>query len=131
MDVVKAVYLKPEERLASVRKEWHTRKRNGKSACYVIQDRCGKLLLVAQKLPVASSFINSNLVSPNEQWAKVTTNGLWEITNQTGGRVGGWHKGRFRVISVELEEASTFFESMRPSHEAAAVLGDSACYHIE
>ena len=126
-----AVYLKPGERLSAVRKEWHTRKRGGKDNCYVIVDRFGKLLLLTQKLPVASSFINSHLISPNEPCTKVTTNGLWEIIDQTGGRVGGWHKGRFRVMSVTLDQATSCFESMRPNHEEAAVVGDSACYQIK
>ena len=128
---VEAVYLRPSERLAGVRKEWHTRKRAGKDSCYVIVDRFGKLLLLTQKLPVASSFINSHLISPNEPWTKVTTNGLWEIINQKGGRVDGWHKGRFRVMSVELDKATSCFESMRPNHEEAAVIGESTCYEIE
>jgi hypothetical protein len=128
---VEAVYLKPDQRLAGVRKEWHTRRRDGKVSCYVILDRFGKLLLLTQKLPVASSFINRTLVDPKEPWTKVTTNGLWEIIDQTGGRVGGWHKGRFRVMSVELDKATKCFESMRNSYADAAVIGESACYQIE
>ena len=128
---VQAVYLKPDQRLAGVSKEWHTRKRNGKVSCYVILDRFGKLLLMTQKLPVASSFINSTLVDPQEPWTKVTTNGLWEIIDQTGGRVGGWHKGRFRVMSVKLDDATSCFEAMRTSHEEAVVIGESGCYQIQ
>lgn len=125
------MYLKPDERLAGVRKEKHTRMRDGRASCYVILDRYGKVLVLTQKLPVASSFINSTLVNPSEQWSRVTTNGLWEIINQTGGRVGGWHKGRFRVMAVELDKATSCFESLRPNHETAAVLGETACYQIE
>ena len=128
---VEALYLKPDQRLAGVRKERHTRKRDGKANCYVILDRFGKLLLLTQKLPVASSFINSTLVDPQEPWTKVTTNGLWEIIDKRGGRVGGWHKGRFRVMSVELDRVTSRFESMRLSYEDAAVLGESSCYNIE
>jgi hypothetical protein len=61
-----AVHLKPGERLSAVRKEWHTRKRAGKDSCYILVDRFGKLLLLTQKLPVASSFIITHLISPNE-----------------------------------------------------------------
>ena len=104
---VETLYLKPCQRLVGVRKEWHTRKREGKEICYIVEDRCGKIALLTQKLPLVSAFINSNLVPPREPWTRVTTTGLWEILNQTGGRVGGWHKGRWRVVSVEIEKATT------------------------
>ena len=54
---------------------------------------------------------------------RVNTVGLWEIINQTSGRVGGWHKGRFRVMSIDLESAPERFEEARRKHEQAAVIG--------
>jgi hypothetical protein len=126
-----AVFLHPWERLTGVTKEWHTRKRNGRDMCYVIVDRSGKVALLTQKLLVASDFINANLVDPDEPWSRVTTTGLWEILDQTSGRVGGWHKGRFRVISVDLKNATACFEAVRSSHERSAVIGEPRCYCID
>ena len=125
------MYLQPTQRLAGVRKEWHARKKGGKDICYVLLDRRGKIALLTQKLPAATDFINTHLVDPvNEPWAKVNTVGLWEIVNQTGGRVGGWHKGRWRVQTVDLESATATFEAMRRDHESAAVIGVPTCYQV-
>ena len=130
MAAMRAVFLKPSQRLAGVQKERHARKRDGKDIAYVIFDRCGKIALLTQKLPAVTEFINTHLVSPDEPWAKVNTVGLWEILNQTGGRVGGWHKGRWRVQTVDLESATATFEAMRRDHESAAVIGVPTCYQV-
>jgi hypothetical protein len=124
------MYLKSSQRLAGVSKEWHTRKKDGKAIAYVILDRCGKIALLTQKLPAVSEFINTHLVDPDEPWARVNTVGMWEILNQTGGRVGGFHKGRWRVMSVDLEQATTAFEAARRVHEEAAVIGVPSCYDV-
>ena len=123
-------YLQPDQHLVGVTKEWHTRKKDGKNIAYLILDRSGKIALLTQKLPAVAEFINDNLVHPNEPWAKVNTVGMWEILNQTGGRVGGFHKNRWRVVSVDLENASSTFEAARIDHETAAVIGTSACYEV-
>ena len=131
MGAIKAtqtMHLKPSQRLAGGRKEWHTRKRNGADVCYLILDRCGKVALLTQKLPLVSAFINANLVAPEEPWTRVNTTGMWEILNQTGGRMGGWHKGRWRVLSVELDQAPARFETVRREHADAVVIGTPECY---
>ena len=124
------IYLGPSQQLAGVRKERHARKKDGKDVCYLIVDRLGKMALLSQKLKTASDFINRQLVDPDEPWTRVNTVGLWEILNRTDGRVGGWHKGRFRVASVDLESAPARFAEARRSHERAAVLGVPACYEV-
>ena len=87
-----AIYLNRSQHLIGIRKERHTRgKKDGKDMCYLILDRMGKIALCSQKLTAVSEFINSNLINPDEPWTKVNAVGLWEILNQTGGRVGGWH----------------------------------------
>ena len=126
-----AIYLNQSQHLTGIRKERHTRsKKDGKDMCYLISDKMGKIALCSQKLTAVTEFINSNLVHPDEPWSKVNVVGLWEILNQTGGRVGGWHKGRFRVMSVDLESAPEMFEEARLAHEQAAVIGVPACYRV-
>lgn len=126
-----AMYLNSTQHLRACRKERHARsKKDGKAVCYVITDRMGKVALCSQKLAAVADFINRTLVSPDEPWTRVNLVGLWEILNKTGGRVGGWHKGRFRVMSVDLESAPETFEAARREHEHAAVIGVPACYRV-
>ena len=125
------MYLDKSQHLAAIQKERHTRtKKDGKDICYLIIDRMGKIALCSQKLTAVTEFINTNLVNPDEPWTRVNVVGMWEILNQTGGRVGGWHKGRFRVMSVDLESAPEKFEEARREHEQAAVIGVPACYQV-
>ena len=125
------MYLDKSQHLAVIRKERHTRtKKDGKDICYLIIDRMGKIALCSQKLTAVTEFINTNLVHPDEPWTRVNVVGMWEILNQTGGRVGGWHKGRFRVMSVDLESAPEKFEEARREHEQAVVIGVPACYQV-
>ena len=125
-----AMYLQPGQRLECVQKEWHTRKRDGRDICYVLLDRQGSIVLLTQKLPAVTEFINTHLVSPDEPFAKVNTVSLWEMIDQKGGRVGGWHKNRWRVILVDLANASSTFEAARQAHEQAAVIGYPGCYRV-
>ena len=125
-----AMHLHPGQRLAYIKKEWHTRKRDGKDICYVVLDRQGSMALLTQKLPALTEFINSYLVSPDEPYAKVNTVSLWQMINQQGGRVGGWHKNRWRVLMVDLESASSTFEAARQTHKQAAVIGIPGCYRV-
>ena len=124
------MYLDPSQHLAGVRKERYTRKKDGKDICYLVLDRFGKIALISQKLPAVTDFINTHVVRQDEPWTRVNTVGLWEILDRTGGRVGGWHKGRFRVMSVDLESAPERFEEARREHEQAAVIGAPACYQV-
>ena len=125
-----AMYLDKSQHLARIKKEPHARNKKGQDICYVIMDRMGKIALCSQKLTAVTEFINTTLVRPDEPWTRVNTVGLWEIINQTGGRVGGYHKGRFRVLSVDLESAPERFEEVRKEHEEAAVIGIPACYQV-
>ena len=82
-------------------------------------DRTGDWTLLSQKLPLLTAYINSNLA---DQWGKVSTTGLYEAVDRTNGRVGGWHKGRWRVKMVPLADAREVFEVAKRDHKYAAVL---------
>ena len=124
------VYLKEDQRLRGIRKEWHTRKKDGKRVCYVLQDREGRICLLGQKLPYLATFINDNVIDKSVPWQRVNTVGMWEIINKVDNRVGGFHKGRWKVLQTELEAAVPLFESMRDTHREAALVGDSSCYQV-
>ena len=128
---METMYLKPSQHLAGVQKEKSTRKGgNGKDVAYLILDRSEKIVLLTQRLAAVAAFINTCLVDPQEPWTRVNTVGMWEILNQTEGRVGGWHKGRWRCQRIELEQATFLFEEARQQHAEAAVVGMPACYQV-
>jgi hypothetical protein len=128
--VAHAVYLKANERVSAIQKEAHTRTKNGKAMCYILFDRSGRIAMLTQKLPAVTQFINNHLVHPEEPYAKVNCVGLWEMLNKTDGRVGGWHKGRWRVTTCDLESATAVFDAARRDHQEAAVIGNTTCYEV-
>ena len=56
-----AVLLQPTQKLSGVRKEWHTRKQGGRDVCCVATDRLGEWLVLTQKLPLLTAWINETL----------------------------------------------------------------------
>ena len=103
-----------------MKRERRARRPRGKvEIAYVCYDRSGDWTLLSQKLPILTEYINTNLA---DEWGKVSTTGLYEAVDRTSGRVGGWHKGRWRVKMVPLVEAKAAFEAARREHRFAAVL---------
>lgn len=123
-------YLKPSERITGIQKEHHVRSKDGKVVCFLLLDRYKKVIILTQKLTAACDFINKNIVQHEEKWAKVNLNGLFENLDRTDGRAGGYHKGRWRVISVKIEEACAKFDEARKEYEIAAVVGILDYYEI-
>ena len=68
---MKCVTLARTERLASVRKEPFAKRRNRNAVCYLIIDREREWILLAQKIPLLSAWINENVAS--EDWSRVST----------------------------------------------------------
>ena len=85
---VECVLVPHSARLASVKKEWHTRKRRGREVAYIAISRDRSWALLSQKLSLLSEWINSNLTE-GEPCSKVSTNGLYENVDCTDGRAGG------------------------------------------
>jgi hypothetical protein len=119
------IELLPTDTLRAVRREWHTRKQG----VYVIEDKQRQYLLLAQKLQALVSFLNDH-VAPDAS-SRVSLTALYEVLNATGGRNEGWHKHRWRVRWVPLEEASALFERERGQFHRALILGEPQCYDIE
>ena len=124
------VVLTPTQRLAGVRKEWHTRKQRGRDICYVATDRLGEWTVITQKLPLLTAWINDTL--GDEPGARVSTTALYEgVDRGKDSRVGAWVKGRWCVKAVDLERASEEFESARRGMtHAAVVAAEPACYVV-
>ena len=124
-----AVVLQPTQKLAGVRKEWHTRKQQGRDVCYVATDRLGEWLVLTQKLPLLTAWINETLGDEPSQ--RVSTTALYEGVDRgkNASRVGEWIKGRWCVRMVDIERASEEFESARKGMvHAAVVAAEPGCY---
>ena len=67
--------LAPTESLAAVSREPFAKRRNQSAVCYLIIDREGEWTLMGQKIALLSTWINQHVA--NEQWARVSTTGLW------------------------------------------------------
>ena len=125
---VECVLVPHSARLASVKKEWHTRKRRGREVAYIAISRDRSWALLSQKLSLLSEWINSNLTE-GEPCSKVSTNGLYENVDCTDGRAGGWHKGIWRITSVDLERVCDTFEKVLGGCvNAAVVASQPECY---
>ena len=127
---VECLPLPCSKRLVGVQREWHTRKREGKSIAYICVARDGSWALLSQKLPLLCEFINTHLTD-GQAWSRVTTNGLFEMIDCTANRCGGWHKGMWRIQSVDLERACDAFACARQACTHAAVIaGQADCYTV-
>ena len=124
-----AVVLQPTQKLSGVRKEFHTRKQQGRNVCYVATDRLGEWLFLTQKLPLLTAWINETLGDEPSQ--RVSTTALYEGVDRgkNASRVGEWVKGRWCVRTVDIERASEEFESARKGMARAAVVAaEPGCY---
>ena len=118
---MRSVIVKPHQYLSgSVPKDRFAKK----NVAYIATDRGQDWVILCQSLPLLAKWINANL-SCGEPWDKVSTTGLFENLNRSGGRNGGWHKGRFRVLSMPIEKSKDVFDSLRKAHTHAAIVGHS------
>ena len=113
-------------KLEAIRADW-----NSKSKIYIVQERDGGWLLLGQSLPRLAAFINAHLTTSEVE--RVSATGMYDMVNKTDGPTMGWHKLRWRVAAVPLDQgdkAAAAFEAFRLSYSNAALLGDTKCYRI-
>ena len=115
--------LERTQRLQTIGREGHAR---GK--VYLVHDRQHKRVLVlCQRLALAVDYLNMHAVTDPED--RLSYASLYEIVGKRGGRVDGWHKRRWRVEPLPIEDATvTRFEAVRAEHEQAVVLGQMEHY---
>ena len=91
-------------------------------------------MLVSQRLPKIAEYINAHLST--HACERVSAAGMYEAVNRTDGANCGWHKLRWRVVSVPLKDAAAEIESRRQACRAHAllpsvtVLGQSDCWAV-
>ena len=113
------IHLLPNERLANTRV---VRDRNSKKpVAYIVIDRTTKYILLGQSVPLLVDWINKH-ISGGDQWERVTLTGFFENLNKTDGRNGGWHKGRYRIMCVPLDQARDLFERLRDDFSNVVVI---------
>lgn len=123
--MMECIALRPNNALKSVSREYRARK-NG---CYVLQDKYGVYLIVAQKLNTLVSYLNS---IATDGASRVSLTALYEILDSPGDdRVGGYSKHRWKLTFAPLESVAAFFESARARYERPLILGTPECYRIE
>lgn len=123
--VSECIAVRPSDCLKEVvKREYHTRK----TGCYVLEDKLGKYLIVAQKLPKLVSFLNT--IAPDAA-SKVSLTALYQIQDNCDNRVGGFCKYRWRLRFAPFDDACTLFEDARVRYDQALILGQPECYRIE
>ena len=123
------IMLKTNEKLASLRPEYHIRKsRDGKYLAYCCEDRVGSKIILTQKLPELAQFCTRLAGDAKDQAVTLSSlAAILKVADNTG-RTGGWSKHRWRVRPYELgPEAVAQFESLRREYEEAIVLGTPHC----
>ena len=131
MTVKQLTSLKSNERLAGIQKEHHVRKQNGKYLAYILEERSGAHVMLAQRLSDLCNAINDLVEDVPEQ--KVTVAGLYgplyNKQKNCGDRTKGWVKYRWKVNAYGLDEAAEAFEKARGGFQNALVVGEKGCYN--
>ena len=122
-----AVVLGENQHLANVRKDFGQGR--SREVAYIVRDRCHDWIVLGQSLPALAKFINTEI--SDGPWSNATVTGLFENMDREGSRNGGYHKGRYRIGSVPLEDARQVFEDARQDFiRAAIVAGQKGSYEI-
>ena len=118
----KALPLQRTQRLHTIGREAHAR---GK--VYLVHDKHKRVLVLCQRLALAVDYLNAHAVTDPED--RLSYASLYEIVGKRGPRVDGWHKRRWRVEPLPVEDAAVArFEALRAQHESAVVLGQTERY---
>ena len=121
---VEVIDMQHNMRLANVKHEWNARKK-----AYIVASRDNSTILLGQRLQAIAAHINAHLV--HTPYDRVSTSGMYDITNRDTARVGPYHKRMWKVEAVPIDIAATRFEAERASYQRAAVLGHADCYTLE
>ena len=92
--ISECITVQPTDALKSVKRECYTRKKNSCYGCYILEDKHGTYLIVAQKLHAIAAFLNS--IAPDAA-SRIAVTTLYEILDNSNNRVGGFAKHRWRL----------------------------------
>ena len=119
------LYLKPDEKVASIKPDHHVRRQGGKLLAYVCEDKRSEVLILSQKLNLICDHINQLVPDKPDQ---VSMTGLFQILSVDGNdprsRTAGWSKHRWKIHKFSLEDVTEAFETLRKrGFQNAVVLG--------
>ena len=126
--ISEGIIVQPSDALRNVKREWYARKKGSQYGCYLLEDKYGVYLIVAQKLHAIARFLNS--IAPDAA-SRISVTTLYEILDADDNRVGGFAKHRWRLRFTPLEVAGAVFERERGRFEQSLILGHPECYTIE
>ena len=120
-----AIRMKPNERLSAIRKEDHARR----NRAYIVEEKGRNTILIGQKLAGLVTAINEIVEDTSDSLSdRVSLTRLHQIIGNSGERVGGWTKHRWRVEQVSIDEAAAAFESARERFANALIVGTRRYY---
>ena len=120
---VDVIDLADSMRLARVTHEW-----NARSRAYIVAARDKTTILLSQRLAAIVAHINAHAQTPYD---RVSSSGLYDITNRSTARVGPYHKRMWKVEAVPIDAAAARFNTARVAYHRASVLGRPDCYTIQ
>lgn len=120
--------MEANERIVSIQKEFHVRKRNGKYVCYILEDKAKSVILIGQKLSLLTIVVNNDFVSDPSD--KVSITGLWQIIGNRSERCNGWTKHKWRCEAIPFEDAPTVFNEKRKCFGASFLVGQKNRYTL-
>ena len=104
--MITRVFLMNEQHsLVGVRADHHSKMPNA----YIVEDRLAEMVILGQSVPGIARFINERVA---ERYSKVSVSGLHE-SMKSDAQTGLYHRGRFRLWRVPLDEAKERFEALR------------------
>ena len=122
---VTVMTLGPNARLDQIRKEWHSRR----ETLYVVQDKLGNYLFIAQSLLPMVEYINEHIAESS--YERVSLPSFYHMCGRKNDRVGGYTKARWRIDKVPLNGASDVIETTRAcGYQTTLILGQPDCYKM-
>ena len=107
------------ERLSSIKKQHHSRKK----LAYIAEDKLRNYVILSQRISDIVSSINSIVTDDPD---KVSLTGIYMALGRRGSTV----KHRWRVQFCELEGAAEAFEARRAGVQHALIVGDRGSYQL-
>ena len=122
--VAETIPLRQNQKLASISKEYHTRK----EIAYIAEDKLHGFIILSQRLSGLVHQINAIVTDKPDQ---VSIPGLYKIiSTPCGRRCGGYSKHRWKIQSLSLTDAASAFEAIRKDFANAIIVGSRDSYTI-
>ena len=117
------ITLTPQEaERVTLRREWKSRKHLDKGhVAWLCEDKLRQTLVLSGKLAMCADFINS---ITQDKCDKVSVAGLYEAAcyHNESARTAGWHKMRWKIHPVPLDDIRAVLARLSADHERSAII---------